>query len=222
MHLHLISIFPDIFTSFFGQSLLAKAQESWLLTIHTIDPRSFCDDKHQSIDDTPYGWGAGMLMKAEPLIKAVESVLETFNSSSYQVIMPSPSTDVFDQRHALSLSSYEHLIFVCGRYEGIDHRFEVRCQQYHAQHFRKLSVGSFVLLGWEVASMTMIEAITRLIPGVIKESSSRQDESYNPLHWMYNIEHPHYTRPPELRGMKVPDVLLSGDDKAIADWRKSH
>lgn len=221
MQVHLISIFPQIFESFFATSLLAKAQEKLLLTVNTIDPRTFCDDKHQQIDDAPYWWWAGMVLKAEPIIKSVESILEKIWYDSYHIIMPSPSKDVFDQSRAMTLSSYEHLVFVCGRYEGIDHRFELWAQKEHGSKFSKLSLGPFVLLGGEVASMTMIESIVRLVPGVIKEQSSRQQESYNPLQWMENIEYPHYTRPAEVRGMKVPGVLLSGDDGSIEKWRQN-
>jgi len=200
MHIHLISIFPDIFESFFSTSLIGKAIEKKLITVSFVNPRDFCDDKHQQIDDEPYGGGDGMVMKAEPMIMAVESVVEDMvGHKSFKIVMPSPAESIFDQRHALSWSSFEHLIFVCGRYEGIDVRFEEYMEKMYADHFVKVSLGKFVLLGGEVASMTMVEAVVRLVSGVIKESGSWQDESYNPLKGMNNIEHPQYTRPSEVR-----------------------
>jgi len=181
MHLHLVSLFPEIFTSFFETSLLQKAQEKGILHIHYINPRTFCTDKHQQIDDQVYGGGAGMLIKAQPIIDAVEKIITTpqLKNSDFKILFPTPTEEEFTQKQAYNLSKQEHLIFVCGRYEGIDHRFEEYMHDHYPQHFQKISLGKFILLGGEIASMTMIEAITRLIPGVIKESESWINESYS-------------------------------------------
>lgn len=150
-----------------------------------------------------------MLLQAEPVIQSIEQALEHVKEGeTYCIIMPHPSEMVFDQSVALERSSYDHIIFINGRYEGIDHRVQLRCEREHGDHFVRISLGSFVLLGGEVATMVMTEAVIRLIPGVIKESASRQEESYSPLQGMANIEDPHYTRPVEVRGMSVPEKFL--------------
>jgi tRNA (guanine37-N1)-methyltransferase len=180
MHLHIISLFPEIFDSFLSTSLLQKAQEKKLLSFHCINPRKYCTDKHQQIDDQVYGGGAGMLIKAQPIIDAVEEIINNITETSQhhrnapyvdypegfdmKIIFPSPSVATFTQKHAYAFSKIQHLIFICGRYEGIDHRFEEYMETKYPTAFQKISLGQFVLLGGEVATMTMIEAITRLVP----------------------------------------------------------
>ena len=168
LHIHLISLFPEIFQSFLSVSLLQKAQEKKLITFHVVNPRDYCKDVHQQVDDQVYGGGAGMLIKAQPVIDAVEAVIAVISSkgkkSDFKILFPSPTQEVFSQKHAYAFSKVETLIFVCGRYEGIDYRFEEYLQEKYPCAFQKISLGSFVLLGGEVASMTMIEAIARLIP----------------------------------------------------------
>jgi tRNA (guanine37-N1)-methyltransferase len=228
MHIHIVSIFPDIFMSFLGTSLIAKAQEKQLLTVSVINPRDFCQDTQKQIDDTIYGGGAGMLIKAEPIIDTVESIikkLDFVSSPEWQainraIVFPSPSKETFVQKHAHVLAKYDHLIFVCGRYEGIDYRREQYFQDRYPTQFFKLSLGQFITLGGETPTMVMLEAITRLIPGVIKESSSREEESYSIKHGGNNIEAPNYSKPETIYGYSVPDVLLSGDQKKIEEWRK--
>ena len=139
-----------------------------------------------------------------------------------KIILVWPSKTTFNQQISHDLSEYAHLIFICGRYEGIDHRVKLRCQNEFGENFCEISLGQFVTLWGEVPAMTMIEAITRLVPGVIKEELSRQDESYRPEQWMQNIEYPQYTRPEVVEGMSVPDVLLSGHHKNIEKWKKEH
>ena len=170
MKIHIVSLFPDIFSNFLQTSLVSKAQEKDLLQFSLINPRSFCDDKHQQVDDTVYGGGAGMLIKAEPIIDAVHSVIDQISSDSWAIVFPSPSQTVFQQKHAHVLAKYDHIIFVCGRYEGIDYRWEQYFQDKYPEQFFKLSLGQFITLGGETPTMVMVEAITRLIPGVIKES----------------------------------------------------
>jgi len=222
MHIHIVSLFPDIFTSFLQTSLIAKAQEKDVLHFSLINPRDFCADKHQQVDDTVYGGGAGMLIKAEPIIDAVNSVIDTAKNTSRAIVFPSPSKMVFAQKHAHVLAKYDHLIFVCGRYEGIDYRREQYFQDKYPEQFFKLSLGQFITLGGETPTMVMLESITRLIPGVIKESGSREEESYSIKHGGANIEAPNYTKPETVHGYSVPEVLLSGDQKKIGEWKKEN
>ncbi len=220
MHIHIVSIFPDVFTSFLQTSLIAKAQEKGLIQFSCINPRDFCQDKHQQIDDTVYGGGAWMLIKAEPIIDAVNNIIKQAQWNNRAIVFPSPSKTTFVQKHAHVLAKYDHLIFVCGRYEGIDHRWEQYFMDTYPDQFFKLSLGQFITLGGETPSMVMIEAISRLVPGVIKESGSREEESYSIKHGGTNIEAPNYTKPETVHGYSVPEVLLSGDQKKIEEWRK--
>ena len=176
MYIHIISLFPEIFDSFFSTSLLKKAKEKEILNVNFCNPRQFCNDKHQQIDDEIYGWWAWMLIKAEPIIDAVESIIckNKLKNSDFKIIFPSPTKEIFSQKNAYTFSKQEHLIFVCGRYEWIDYRRELYMQKYYPEQFQKISLWQFILLWWEIATMTIIESITRLIPWVIKESESRQ------------------------------------------------
>lgn len=230
MHIHIISIFPDIFKSFIETSLIKKAQEKGILTFSLINPRTFCPDRHQTVDDTICGGGAGLLMKAKPAIDAVESIIKKLkptknlpdkrgNKGGFAIILPSPSKDTFTQKTAHNLSTVKDIIFVCTRYEGIDYRFEQYMKKKYPKQFQKISLWHFITLGGETPAMVMIEAISRLIPWVIKEEVSRQDESYSIQHNMQNLEYPQYTKPEEVYGMKVPKVLLSGHHKNINERR---
>lgn len=226
MHITYISIFPDVYTSFLETSLIHKAREKNIITYTLLDPRNFCEDKHHQIDDEIYGWWAGMLMKAKPVIDAVEKVVKdnnlSTNDTSRQVLFLSPSEKIFDQQLAQDLHTYKHIIFVCWRYEGIDYRFEEYMRKNYSHNFSKISAGKFITLGGEVPSMIMTEAIVRLIPGVIKEEESHLKESYSISDNMQNLEYPQYTRPEELLGMKVPDVLLSGHHAEIEKWKNNN
>jgi len=224
MHIHIVSLFPEIFESFFSTSLLKKAQEKWVLQIDFCNPRQFCSDKHQQIDDEIYGWWAWMLIKAEPIIDAVESIIEKNNlkKSDFKIIFPSPAKEVFTQKHSYIFSKQEHLIFVCWRYEWIDYRRELYMQKYYPEQFQKISLWQFILLWWEVATMTMIESISRLIPWVIKESDSRQNESYSLKENMQNLEEPNYTRPENVKWFSVPEILLNWNAEEIKNWRKDN
>jgi tRNA (guanine37-N1)-methyltransferase len=229
MQFYIISLFPEIFTSFLATSLLQKAQEKKLITFHFINPRTYCTDKHQQIDDQVYGGGAGMLIKAQPMIDAVEAViadLKKTNSTQtlpdFKILFPSPASETFTQKHAYSYSKQEAIIFVCGRYEGIDYRFEEYLTAKYPSAFQKISLGQFILLGGEVATMTMIEAVSRLLPGVIKEAESWQNESYALKSSMKNLEPPQYTRPEKVYGYSVPEVLLTGNQKEIQQRQQEH
>lgn len=218
MKIFLVSIFPEIFESFLQTSLIAKAQEKGILEFEIINPRNFCTDKHQQIDDEIYGGGKWMLLKAQPLIDTINHIVEQnqLQKSDFSILFPSPSQQIFNQKIAYGQSKKDALIFVCGRYEGIDARFEKYCMEHYPDQFKKLSLGQFILLGGELPSCVMIEAITRLIPWVIKEKQSRIDESYAIKDGMATLEAPNYTRPEEVYGMKVPEVLLTWDLEAIA------
>jgi tRNA (guanine37-N1)-methyltransferase len=210
MRIDAISIFPEFF-GVLDISLLGKAKSQDLLEVKIHDLRDFTDDKHRTVDDTPFGGGAGMLMKAEPWGQALDSIMtpETI------VIFPSPAGELFKQATAKELSNAEHLVFACGRYEGIDQRV-VEYASSKAK-VRLVSLGDYVLNGGEVAAVAMIEAIARLIPGVIGNADSLTEES----HTDGLLEYPSYTKPSNWRGLEVPEVLLGGNHAEIAKWRKA-
>lgn len=224
MKIFLVSIFPEIFESFLKTSLIAKAQQKGILEFKIINPRDFCTDNHQQIDDEIYGGGKGMLLKAQPLIDTINHIIDKnqLQKSDFSILFPSPSPQVFNQKIAYGQSKKDALIFVCGRYEGIDARFEEYCLFHYPDQFKKLSLGQFILLGGELPSCVMIEAITRLIPWVIKEKQSRIEESYAIKDGMSTLEAPNYTRPEEVYGMKVPKVLLTWDLEAIAQRKEDN
>jgi len=233
MQIHIVTIFPDIFKSFIETSLIKKAQEKKILKFSFINPRTFAPGRHQQVDDTIYGWWAWLLMKADPAIKAVESIIKKLKKTKipldkggkqkggFAIILPSPSKEVFTQKVAHSLSESENIIFVCTRYEGIDYRFEQYMKKKYGKQFQKISLWQYITLGGEVPAMIMIEAISRLIPWVIKEEASRQEESYNVQQNMNNLEYPQYTKPEEVLWMKVPKILLSGHHANIDTRRKT-
>lgn len=223
MKITYISIFPEIFKSFVTTSLVAKAQEKKLLSFEVINPRTFCKDKHKQVDDEIYGWWTGLLMKAQPLIDAVELVIKENKLSRRckrrRIVFLSPSQEIFDQNQAHAFAKMKHIIFVCARYEGIDYRFEQYMIDNYSKNFAKISIGKFITLGGEIPAMTMTEAIVRLIPNVIKEENSRKDESYSVEKNMNNLEYPQYTRPEVVQWYRVPEILLSGHTKKIEEWK---
>ena len=210
MRIDAISIFPQFF-DVLDISLLGKAKAQDLLEVKIHDLREFTDDKHRTIDDTPFGGGAGMLMKAEPWGQALDSVM----TAETIVIFPSPAGELFKQATAQELSKANHLVFACGRYEGIDQR--VVDYATSKAKVRLVSLGDYVLNGGEVAAVAMIEAIARLIPGVIGNADSLTEESHSDG----LLEYPSYTKPSTWRGLEVPEVLLGGNHAEIAKWRKA-
>lgn len=215
MRIDVISIFPEYLNAL-NLSLLGKAQDAGLLEINVHDLRNHTFDRHKTVDDTPYGGGAGMVMKPEPWALALESVLETSPAAQKPVlIVPTPSGEVFNQSAAYELAEAEHLVFACGRYEGIDERMF----HWAREHFwvRLMSVGDYVLNGGEVAALAMVEAIGRLVPGVVGNPESLVEESHGDEGL---LEYPVYTKPSSWRGYEVPEILLSGDHGKIAEWRK--
>jgi len=218
MQIDLISIFPDYFKSL-NLSLLGKAQESGILKINIHDLRNFTQDKHKTVDDAPYGGGPGMVMKADVWGLAIDSVLESSKTKPVLVV-PTPSGKVFTQKIAQELSSQEHLIFINGRYEGIDSRVvDYYKTDNRVKEVREISIGDYVLAGGEVASIVMLEAISRLIPGVLGNDDSVKDDSFASGSMEKLIEGPVFTRPETWRGLDVPEVLLSGDHEKIAQYR---
>jgi tRNA (guanine37-N1)-methyltransferase len=214
MRIDAISIFPDFFQAL-DLSLLGKARDRSLLEFHAHDLRNYTHDKHRTVDDTPYGGGAGMLMKPEPWGEALDDLLgaEGFHEDTV-VIFTSPAGEVFKQATAHEFANVKRIIFACGRYEGIDQRV-VEYAKTRA-NVRLISIGDYVLNGGEVAAIVMVEAIARLIPGVIGNAESLIEES----HTDGLLEYPSYTKPASWRGLDVPEVLTSGNHAAIAKWRK--
>jgi tRNA (guanine37-N1)-methyltransferase len=211
MRLDIVSIFPEFF-SVLDVSLVGKARQTGLVDARVTDLRDFTHDSHRTVDDTPYGGGAGMVMKPEPWGEALDSIIGEADTDAV-LIVPSPAGERFTQSVARELADEKHLVFACGRYEGIDQRvidhFSTRMR------VRPLSLGDYVLNGGEVAVVAMVEAITRLIPGMVGNPDSLVEESHeNGL-----LEYPSYTKPQVWRDLEVPPVLLSGNHKAIADWR---
>jgi len=217
LQIDLISIFPDYLTPL-KLSLLGKAQEKSLIKINIHDLRDQTSDVHHSVDDTPYGGGAGMVMSPEPWGKAIDEI--TNEKDQVDLIILTPAGKKFNQEMALEFSKKSHLIFACGRYEGID----ARVGQYYAgkSNFKvhEVSIGDYVLGGGEVAAMVIIEATTRLIPGVIGNPESLKEESHSiSSDNSILVEYPNYTKPASWRGIDVPEVLLSGNHGQIAKWR---
>ncbi|MEV7630969.1 tRNA (guanosine(37)-N1)-methyltransferase TrmD [Microbacterium sp. NPDC089318] len=212
MRIDVVSIFPSYFDGL-TLSLLGKARDSGILDLDVHDLRDWTSDRHRTVDDTPYGGGAGMVMKPEPWGLALDELAGPEASARPTIIFPSPAGEVFTQATARDLAAREHLIFGCGRYEGIDERvFEYAAD---LGEVRLISLGDYVLNGGEVAVMAMVEAIGRLIPGVVGNPESLVEES----HEDGLLEYPSYTKPAVWRDREVPPVLLSGNHGAIANWR---
>ena len=215
MKIDVISIFPEYLAPL-NLSLLGKAQSSGIVDIKVHNLRDFTNDNHNTVDDTPYGGGAGMVMLPEVWAQAIDSVIQ----DGAEIIILTPAGKRFNQKIAASFSSSTQLIFACGRYEGIDDRIRQYYSQpeFQARNIRvhEASIGDYVLGGGEVAAMVMIEAITRLIPGVLGNPDSLAEESHNSEGY---LEYPNFTKPQEWRGISVPEILLSGNHAEIAKWR---
>ncbi len=207
MKIDVVTIFPEMIRGALGYSILARAQKDGFVDIGVVDLRGFTPDKRRTVDDTPYGGGAGMVMKPDPVFDAVESI--TTGKPGARVILMTPQGRPFSQEIARELAAEEQVVLICGHYEGFDERIR--------EHLAtdEISVGDYVLTGGELPALIVIDAVSRLLPGVLGNEDSLGDESFeNNL-----LEYPHYTRPLEYRGWKVPDVLLSGHHAEIAKWR---
>lgn len=209
MRIDVVTIFPEFFLAL-DVALLGRAREAGLVDIAVHDLREHSHDRHRTVDDTPYGGGAGMVMRPEPWGEALDALL----TPASVLIVPSPAGALFDQRRARSLRGREHLVFACGRYEGIDQRVIDWARREH--EVLELSLGDYVLNGGEVAALAMIEAVTRLLPGMLGNPASLAEES----HEDGLLEYPSYTKPAIWRGLEVPPILLSGHHAAIAAWRR--
>jgi len=205
LKINILTLFPKMFVGFTGESIIKRAIENSILEINIIDIRDFAYDKHRQVDDTPFGGGAGMLMKAEPIIRALESL-----KNKGTVIYTSPQGEKLNQELSKELSTLEEITIIAGHYEGIDERV---IENYVD---REISIGDFVLTGGELPAMVIADSLIRLLPSVLGNQESFENDSfYNGL-----LDHPHYTRPAEFQGLKVPEVLLSGHHKNIELWRK--
>ncbi len=212
MRFEVFSLFPQIFQPYFEISILQRAVQRGLVEIHTHDIRAWTADRHHVTDDAPYGGGGGMVMKPAPIFDAVESILGLAPGEAppCPVILMTPQGRVFTQPVAQELTSHPRLVIICGRYEGVDERIR--------QHLvtDELSIGDYVLTGGEIPALVVMDAVARLIPGVLGDPDGAADDS----HATGLLEYPHYTRPPEFRGWTVPDVLLSGNHAEITRWRR--
>ncbi len=214
MQFDIITIFPDLFNSFLSQSLIAKSQQNKVNKFCVHDLRKWSQGKHKQVDDKPYGGGAGMILMAEPIIKAVKEI----KNKKSKVILLSPAGKQFDQTMAKKFANLDQLILICGRYQGVDARVEKIIDA-------KISVGPYILSGGELAAMTITESVARLIPNYLGNIKSLENETQTVL-GQKNSEHPQYTRPEIIKinnkSHKIPSILLSGDHKKIADWKTKH
>ena len=210
MRIDMISLFPEMFAGPFGDSITKRAVDKGILDIHFTNPRDFAYDKHKQVDDSPFGGGSGMVLKPEPLVRAVRSVKETTSDVSRRGVLMCPSGQTCTQGKAKELAGYDQLIFICGHYEG----FDARITQELADE--AISLGDYVLTGGELPAMVITDAVSRMLPGVLgSEESAPTDSFYDGL-----LEFPQYTRPREFEDMKVPEILFSGDHAKIREWRR--
>ena len=228
MNFHIITIFPKIFDSYFSESIIKRAREKKLVNIKIHNLRDYTSDKHKTVDDTPYGGGAGMVLKVEPIYKCLEKIQKSLKarlfpskslalgipqSQALRVILFSAKGKRYTQNDAKRLSKYENIVMICGRYEGVDERV--------AKHLvdEDISIGEYVLTGGEIPAMAVVDSVARLIPGALGNAESPKDESFSKKNY---LEYPQYTKPAEFKKWKVPDILLSGDHKKINIWREKH
>jgi len=222
MRIDVLTLFPEMFAGPLDHSIVGRARKQGILEIRLVNIRDFATDKHRQVDDTPYGGGPGMVMKPEPIYAAVEAVAgprrlpweengpeAEGGPSQAHVILLDPQGVPFTQAKAWELAAKEHLVLICGHYEGVDERVRAIVDE-------ELSIGDYVLTGGELAAMVVIDAVCRLLPGALGEAESARQESFEG----FVLDHPHYTRPFEFRGMKVPEILLSGHHEEIRRWRR--
>ncbi|MGM9924155.1 MAG: tRNA (guanosine(37)-N1)-methyltransferase TrmD [Bacillus sp. (in: firmicutes)] len=209
MKIDVLSLFPEMFTGVFGSSILKKAEEKGAASYNVVNFREFADNKHKTVDDYPYGGGAGMVLKAQPIFDAVDHLRQETPSKKQRVILLCPQGERYTQKKAEELAKEEHLIFVCGHYEGYDERIREHVVT------DEISLGDYVLTGGELGAMVIIDSVVRLLPGVLGNEDSPVKDSYS----SGLLEHPHYTRPYDYKGHKVPDTLMSGNHKLIEEWR---
>lgn len=211
MRIDVLTLFPEAFQALLNTSILKRARDAGFLDVRLINFRDFTHDRHRTVDDTPYGGGPGMLLKPDPVFEAMDCVQQSAREAGTDpyVILTCPKGATFSQGKAARLAEREHLVIICGHYEGFDERIREGLVD------ESISIGDYVLTGGELPALVIIDAVTRLIPGVLAGGSAADESFSSKL-----LEYPQYTRPPEFRGMKVPDVLLSGDHGRIAQWRR--
>ncbi|QOY34446.1 tRNA (guanosine(37)-N1)-methyltransferase TrmD [Anaerobacillus isosaccharinicus] len=209
MRYDVLTLFPEMFTGVLGSSILKKAEERKLVSYNVIDFRAYSEDKHSRVDDYPYGGGGGMVLTPQPIFDAIEDITKEKSSGKRRIILLCPQGERYTQRKAEELAEFEQLIFICGHYEGYDERIR--------EHLvtDEISIGDYVLTGGELGAMVIIDSVTRLLTGVLGNETSAVTDSFS----TGLLEYPHYTRPVDFRGLKVPDVLLSGHHKNIDEWR---
>ncbi|NMO77324.1 tRNA (guanosine(37)-N1)-methyltransferase TrmD [Niallia alba] len=210
MKIDVLTLFPEMFEGVLHSSILKKAQEAEKVAYNVINFRDYSDNKHQAVDDYPYGGGAGMVLKPQPIFDAVDALKPKEEGLKPRVILMCPQGERYSQSKAEELAEEEHLIFICGHYEGYDERIR--------EHLvtDEISIGDYVLTGGELGAMVVIDSVVRLLPGVLGKEASHVNDSFS----TGLLEHPHYTRPADFRGMKVPDTLLSGNHAHIDEWRE--
>ncbi len=209
MKIDVLTLFPEMFTGVFGSSILGKAAAKGIVELNAVNFRNYSTSKHGTVDDTPYGGGGGMVLKPDPIFAAVEDLV-SHQAAKPRIILMCPQGETFTQKKAEELSQEQHLIFICGHYEGYDERIR--------EHLvtDELSIGDYVLTGGELPAMTVVDSVVRLLPGVLGNEMSAVTDSFS----TGLLEYPHYTRPAEFRGLKVPDVLLSGHHGNVEKWRR--
>lgn len=209
MHIDVLTLFPEMIEGVFNSSILKKAQDKSKFSYNLINFRDYSENKHRKVDDYPYGGGAGMVLTPQPIFDAVEAVTKD-KSSEQRVILMCPQGEPYNQKKAEELAKEENLVFICGHYEGYDERIR--------EHLvtDEISIGDYVLTGGELGAMAVIDSVVRLLPDVLGNHESAPEDSFS----TGLLEHPHYTRPADFRGIKVPEVLLSGDHAKISNWRK--
>lgn len=203
----ILTLFPEMFLSPLGGSIIGKAREEGLITINLFNIRDYAEGKHRVTDDYPYGGGAGMIMKPEPIIRGIEAILA--GKPKARVILLTPQGDPLRQEVVKRLSRHARIVLLCGRYEGVDERVRAVVDE-------EISIGDYVLTGGELAALVVVDAVARMIPGVLGDKGASEDDSFS----QGLLEYPHYTRPREFAGRQVPEVLLSGDHQAIEQWRR--
>lgn len=209
MKIDILTLFPEMFSGVLGHSILQRAQEKEAVSYNVVNFREFADNKHNTVDDYPYGGGAGMVLKPQPIFDAVAMLTENSMPEKPRIILLCPQGERYTQKKAEELAKENHLLFICGHYEGYDERIRTHLVT------DEISIGDYVLTGGELGAMVVIDSVVRLLPEVLGKEESHQQDSFS----TGLLEHPHYTRPADFRGIKVPDTLLSGNHKLIAEWR---
>ncbi|MBJ8568767.1 tRNA (guanosine(37)-N1)-methyltransferase TrmD [Clostridioides difficile] len=210
MRFHIMTLFPEIFNSYMDESIMKRAVEKGIIEVHIYNIRDFSNNKHKKVDDYPFGGGAGMVMTPQPIYDTYKHIITTHNINNPSLIYLTPKGKVYNQSMAKQMSLKEDIILLCGHYEGIDERIIDLIVT------DEISIGDYVLTGGELPALIMIDSISRLIPGVLNQEESFEEESFKDN----LLEYPHYTRPRDFEGLKVPEVLLSGNHKKIDEWRR--